>query len=367
VPRPTHSSADRDPHDRTAAHDPRCVRTRSRYRWSVPAPSAPSPMRRGLALGVCLALAVPTGLSPRSSLAAEPAPAPAAAEDPAIAEARALYDEGKAKFDTFDYNGAVDLWTKAYAKLPESEAGVRNAMVYNIATAQEKAYEVDKQVQHLRQAVLLLEQYVKTYRALYKKTPETKAEVEKAENRIATLKERIARAERGEDTTTTPPPADGTPPQPGLQTNDGIVWNTGHNPPPDPQLVTQNRLLAQEEEKTDHMLIASYVTLSLGGLLLLTGTGSVVGGNVARNTARNDPDPTAADPDAEPTEDPNAGRGLRGAGYGQLGLGLASLAAGVTLLAIGLQRRKKARNGTLVAGTPVVGPGFAGASLRVRF
>lgn len=350
MPRPTLPSAD---------HDPRCVRTRSRYRCSVLAsvlaPSTrlspgPSTGRRGLALAVCLALAVPTGLagSPHLAVAAVVAPQ----DDPALAESRALYEEGKARFDTFDYEGAVDLWTKAYAKLPASETGVRNAMVYNIATAQEKAYEVDKEVQHLRQAVLLLEQYVTNYKALYKRTPETKAEVDKAENRIATLKERIARAERGEDVTA-PPPTDGTPPPadtpttPGLQTNDGIVWNTGHNPPPDPELVTKNRLLAQENEKTDHMLIGSYVALSIGGVFLLGGTSLFFGGRSS--------------------DDETTGRGLRGAGYGGLAIGLAGLAAGGALLGIGLQRRKRARNGTLVAGTPVVGPGFAGASVRVRF
>ena len=300
---------------------------------------APSPLRRGLALGVCLALAVPTGLvaGPRSALAVVTAPD----EDPALAESRALYDEGKAKFDTFDFEGAVDLWTKAYAKLPESETGVRNAMVYNIATAQEKAYEVDKDVQHLRQAVLLLDQYVKNYKALYAKTPETKAEVDKAEGRIATLKERIARAERGEDVTA-PPPTD-TPPTPGLQTNDGIVWTSGHNPPPDKDLMLRNRKLAEEEEKTDHMLIGSYVALSIGGVLLLGGTGAAIYG------VRED------------------GREARGAGYGTLALGLAGVATGVALMVVGFQRRKKARDGTLVAGTPVVAPGFAGASLRVRF
>lgn len=310
---------------------------------------ASSPLRRGLALGVCLALAVPTGLGagPRSALAAVTAPD----EDPALAESRALYDEGKAKFDTFDYEGAADLWTKAYAKLPESEAGVRNAMVYNIATAQEKAYELDKDVQHLRQAVLLLEQYVKNYKVMFSKTPETKAEVDKAESRIAQLKERIARAERGEDTTP-PPPAEGTPgtpttpTQPGLQTNDGIVWSTGHNPPPDQDLLAKNRRLAAEEEKTDAMLIASYVTLSVGGVLLLGGTSLFFGGRKSTS---------------------DTGENLRGAGYGGLALGLAGVATGITLMVIGFERRKKARDGTLVAATPVVAPGFAGASLRVRF
>jgi len=311
---------------------------------------APSPLRRGLALGVCLALAVPTGLvaGPRSALAAVTAPD----EDPALAESRAFYDEGKAKFDTFDFEGAVELWTKAYAKLPESETGVRNAMVYNIATAQEKAYELDKDVQHLRQAVLLLEQYIKNYKVLYKKTPETKAEVDKAEARIAALKERIARAERGEDAT--PPPTEGTPGPTdahyGSGAVDGITWTTGHNPPPDQNLVAKNRRLAAEDEKTDHMLIGSYVALSVGGVLLLGGAGAAYGGSRLRTD-----------------EDPGAGAGARGAGYGTLALGLAGVITGVTLMVIGFERRKKARQGTLVAGTPVVAPGFAGASLRVRF
>lgn len=323
---------------------------------------APSLPRRGLALGVCLALAVPTGLTTGSPLVQAAVVAPA--EDPAVVESRALYDEGKARFDTFDYEGAVELWTKAYAKLPEESAGVRNAMVYNIATAQEKAYDLDKDVQHLRQAVLLLEQYVKNYKAIYKKTPETKAEVDKAEARIAVLKERIERAERGEDAS--PPPVT-TPPDTPADTGDGsgpvdgIAWSTGHDPPPDPALVDKNRRLSAEERKTDSMLIVSYVALSVGGLFLLTGAGSLWGGSRLGNAP--EPDPT------DPTADPEApdGRGLRGAGYGQLAFGAANVIAGVTLLAVGFDRRKKARQGTLVSGAPVVAPGFAGASVRVRF
>jgi hypothetical protein len=328
---------------------------------------APSFTRRGLALGVCLALAVPTGLTSGTRLVQAAVMAPA--EDPALAEARTLYDEGKARFDTFDYEGAVELWTRAYAKLPEESGGVRNAMVYNIATAQEKAYELDKDVQHLRQAQLLLEQYVKSYKVIYTKTPETKVEVDKAEERIAVLKERIARAERGEDSASPPvttPPTDATGAQFGGSGVDGIVWNTGHNPPGDPELMDKNRRLAAEEKKTDRMLIASYVTLSVGGLFLLTGAGSLWGGTRRGNALDPIPsDPT--DPTSDPASDDPDGSGLRGAGYGQLALGLAGVVTGVTLLALGLERRKKARQGMLVVGTPVVAPSFAGASLRVRF
>ncbi|MEX1365310.1 MAG: hypothetical protein AB1Z98_19435 [Nannocystaceae bacterium] len=331
--------------------------------------SAPKLRHRGLALAVSLSVAAPAGLvlapsslvhaAPEAAAAAPaPAPAEAQAEDPALVEARALYDEGKARFDTFDYAGAVDSWTKAYAKLPDSSAGVRNAMVYNIATAQEKAYGIDKDLAHLRQAVMLLQSYVAKYKELYKRTPETAAEVQKAENRIAVLQERIARAERGEadEAAATPgqpaPTAGPTNQRFGSGEVDGIQWNTGHNPPPDPALVTRNRLLAQEEEKTDHMLIGAYVALSIGGVATLGGLGALLGASAAE----------AASP-----EDETAGRGARGAGWGTLAFGIAGLAAGTTLLIIGFQRRKKARDGTLIAGAPLLGPGLAGASFSVRF
>lgn len=320
---------------------------------------------RSLALGVSLVLAAPaTALVgvPSAQAAMQPA------EDPAVVEARALYDEGKARFDTFDYEGAADLWTKAYGTLPEDQAGVRNAMIYNIATAREKAYDVDKDLQHLRQAVLLLESYVKNYKALYKRTPETEAEVKKAENRIAALQERIAKAERGEEDPAPvaaaagaagtegadPAATEGTTTDSNFGSTqfDGIQWSTGHNPPVDPDLKRKNQLLAQENEKTDHMLIGSYVLLSIGGVATLGGVGAILGGRAIEGAT---------------PEDETAGRGARGAGYGTLGLGVAALAAGTTLLVIGLERRKKARQGTLVTGAPMLGPTMAGATLRVRF
>jgi hypothetical protein len=320
--------------------------------------------RRGMALGVALVLALPLHLhagaaaaatlagDPPAAAAPEPAAAPAATTAPAAAtspasldDVRALYDEGRARFDTFDYEGAVELWTKAYGQLPPEADEIRNKMVYNIATAQQLAYDVDRDPTHLRQAVLLLEQYIKSYKVLHVRTPETKAEVQRAQERIAALQERIERAERGEPEPSAAPDQPATAPSEahyGTGQIDGIVWTPVASGPPDADKLHRNRRLATADKKTDNMLIGSYVALSVGGLLAVAGTGAVLG-----------------------TQD--AGQGAQGAGYGTLALGLAGLTTGVALLVVGLERRKKARQGTLVAATPVVGPRFAGAAVSMRF
>jgi hypothetical protein len=72
----------------------------------------------------------------------------------------------------------------------------RNDLAYNIATAQEKAYDIDRKVEHLRQARGLLVSFVDEYKQLYEPTPEAKAEVARVKERIALLDARIASAEQ---------------------------------------------------------------------------------------------------------------------------------------------------------------------------
>jgi hypothetical protein len=274
-------------------------------------------------------------LTPMTAQAAVVAPAADDAD-----EAKRLYDEGLARFETHDYNGAVDKWTLAYGKLPEDATGQRNAMVYNIATAQEKAYDLDKDLQHLRQAALLLESYVANYKRIYKKTDETKAEVDKANVRIQGLRDRIAAAERGE--VAAPPPTAPTPVGAPRTSVDGIQWNTGHAPPVDKEKLAHNRLLATQAQKGDQMVIAGYVVGSIGLLFLLSGAAAAGVGSNAESD------------------------GAVFSGVGLLVFGAAGVATGGALLGVGFKKKNAAKRGEIVL-SPAAGRNFAGLGVAGRF
>lgn len=299
-------------------------------------------------MGLAFGLAVPLSVFPRPAAAGSgAAPAPAEpAMDPTLERSYALYQEGLARFDTFDYEGAVELWTKAYAELPAQSDGIRNKLVYNIATAQQMAFDVDQDLGHLRRAVLLLQRYVESFKVLHQRTPETEVEVQRAEARIAELRQRIEHVEHGEPT----PDRAAEPREPesiaspsharyGSGEIDGIVWTTPAASEVDTDRLRRNRRLASEDRKTDTMLVGSYVALGVGGAATLAGGGTVL---ATRQS------------------------GARGAGWGMLGLGVVGLATGFTLLAIGLERRKRTRQASFAA-APVLGPATAGAAIAVRF
>lgn len=241
-----------------------------------------------------------------------------------------MFEHGRAKYDTFDYEGAIDVWQQAMAKVPQSQAGVRNAMVYNIALAQEKAFDVDKDVAHLRQAVLLLEQWVGSYKAMFKKTPETDAEVGKAQQRIEGLNARIKRIEAGEETTTGAQPAD---------TGASIEFDTGYTPPPE---VMREREKAKANNRSQGMIAGGWTVGAIGGLFFLGGaSGTIV---------------TAGTPGQE---------GL-GASIGVLVFGTALLVTGGILLGKGYKEKKAIEEGQYSV-APYFNRQGGGAAFSMRF
>jgi hypothetical protein len=141
---------------------------------------------------------------------AEPEPS----SDPeAMNRARDLHERAQTRYEMFDYLGAIDLWLEAYRilKADVTTREIRNAIVWNIATARIKAYEVDKDVRHLHQGLLLLRKYLKEFSDMYGTAPEAAEEQEKITKKVAELDELI-RTSADEPTPGAPfPPGKGQP------------------------------------------------------------------------------------------------------------------------------------------------------------
>lgn len=148
-------------------------------------------------LAACL-IAAPVHGAP-----AQPIPPAAHTADPALTEAQALYTAGLTHYETLDYDLAIESWKQALGRLrdadsstPDQAASVgvaRNAIVYNIARAQENAFDQDHDVARLKKAKGLLERYVEEIGAAGTLDPE---DVAKANVRIDELGARIEAAEK---------------------------------------------------------------------------------------------------------------------------------------------------------------------------
>jgi hypothetical protein len=120
----------------------------------------------------------------------------APAGDEALAQAKALYEAGLIRYQVADFEAAIELWLAAYEKVPdEVGAGtIKAEIVYNVATAQERWYDVDQDITHLRKAKRSLEGFVAVIPAIYAEASIAE-EREKADARIAELTTRIGKAE----------------------------------------------------------------------------------------------------------------------------------------------------------------------------
>jgi tetratricopeptide (TPR) repeat protein len=227
-----------------------------------PAPRGRSSALRGLALALCASL-------PLTPLPAAAAAAPVVAAigvartsqpdadgtDP-LTESKGLYQDGKSKYDLFDYDGAIDAWSKAYAVVPESEDArpIRNALVFNLAVAQRKAFDLDGDVTRLKKAKLLIERYLKEYQQLYGIDPNTAEETAESRAKLAEIEALLA--EREAKPEPVPPPGPTTEPEP--------------TPEPGPTAPVVDEAAVK---KARTLLIAGGVVAGLGLV-----TGAVVGG-----------------------------------------------------------------------------------------
>ena len=286
---------------------------------------------------------------------------PEAQEDPALTESKSLYKEGEIKFETGEFEAALSLWKRAFAILPDGEETrtMRHALVYNIAEAHSRAYEISRNPTHLRTAKVLLEDYRADHRALYGDEPEAVKERTEVDDRIAELDKKIKASEAaGEvasplnDGGTTQPPGPGPGPVPGPQPTKPLSpaqqWDRDIKA--DPQL-------GPMWEKGGKQVGSGAVLVGLGGLFTLIGGVFVVYGAYLK----------ATDDDGL-IEFNGTGSFVAGAIFGVTGLSL--LVPGAIVLASGVQKRNEVKRmrprpgGTLY---PMMMPRGAGFGYTLRF
>jgi tetratricopeptide (TPR) repeat protein len=144
----------------------------------------------------------------------EPAP-----RSPERERAQALYAEGTTLYDSANYAGAIDKFTEALALVKntgEQDERSRLVLLWNIASAHEKAYEIDNDTTHLRQALLLY----RRYQGFAERTGD-KSEQQDAAQRITSLEKAMAELEAPAEKT----PKDSAPP---VTVQDDGAWKRPH-------------------------------------------------------------------------------------------------------------------------------------------
>ncbi|MCY1059958.1 hypothetical protein [Nannocystis sp. SCPEA4] len=302
--------------------------------------------RRWVSAGLAAVLASSPGI-------AEVRAAPAKGNDQLNAKISGLAQEAQTRFETADFAGAIELWTQAYAAMPDEPAydKRRNVLAYQIAQACVEAYELDPQLVYLRKAERLFDNYLKTISAKDKVTTakvqgtldELREKIRVAEEREAAEKQAAAEAaERAS------PEGD----EPAAQEAD-------------PADTEDRRAAAEREAKKSRGLTIA------GGTL--TGAGAIVLGVMAYGLsqgARADRDGEAAKADG--VTDPAVYRDLLDQGMAANRLAIATAVAGgilvvtgIGLLGAGAAGQQRARRELGLAPTWL--RGGAGIVLQGRF
>jgi tetratricopeptide (TPR) repeat protein len=254
--------------------------------------------------------------------------------DPVLVEAKTLFNEGAGKFETADYEGAIDLWTKAYSILPNKPdfAQIKAKLIANIASARERAYEVDHEVGHLNQAKILLESYAEAIEDIYTSEIEREKENAWVEDRLEKIDAELqAVAERAD-----------------AQAE---------------QDAQRDKVLAPGQG----LVISGSVLIGLGA----AGLGVMAGGMVIGNGANDIGDIPSDDFTARESRFDRGRMGNALAIAGGAG-GAVLLGTGIALLAVGLKKKKEA-GGSSEKGDeaarllPTLGPGHVGLGLSGSF
>lgn len=124
------------------------------------------------------ALASPMSWALRPTVARDDAPGASEptetdAEDPALVEAKQAFEAGSREYKLGNYEQAVALFERSY------ELSERPALLFNIAQAYARKYEIDDDVENLRKAKKLYANFIVDMEAAGELDPEAKADAER--------------------------------------------------------------------------------------------------------------------------------------------------------------------------------------------
>ncbi len=268
-------------------------------------------------------------------------------EPPELIEARELFEKGVASFAGADYGGAIDAWIDAYSKVPAvpEYARIKAEIIYNVATAQQKWFDIDKDIQHLRQAKALIKTFIRDIPTIYEEDEATD-ESNRAKALLYDLDERIEQAEEEERLRQ-------------------LELEKARAPTGDPELEAQQR-------RRNRALIftgVGFTVLGLSGLGVM-GAGAVIGQSADDDLAAQESSSELA------ARQDTLSRGQTGNALfvtGALVGGVLTL-TGVPLLVTGVvfekRRQKRKGPGEQVARpcvSPLLGPGVSGVAVAGRF
>lgn len=293
-------------------------------------------------------LAITLALAPCPTLLAAPPPDAAADEAPPPDEdfeaAKQLFDAGVASYTASDYGAAVEAWTQANALLPPTFDNrlIKAELIYNIARAQQKWFEIDGKIEHLRAARDTIRRYGEEIELIYP-ADQLALERQKVDEQVSELDAAIAEAEEAAR-------------QRELELAERM------------RPAFDEKADARERKRNKSMIGvgAAFGSLGLGGVGMLV-AGIAMSGQATRAVGDL---PLGEDVSARADAIAKGEAGNVLQVLGGLSAGL-FLAIGVPVLAVGLVGEKKRKQRRVKAGleaaAPVLLPGGGGFVLRARF
>lgn len=306
-------------------------------------------MQRLLSSTLASPLAFTLAVAPCPTLLAAPPPSDAVADeepppDEDFEQARQLFDAGVASYNASDYGAAIEAWTQANALLAPTFDNrlIKAELIYNIARAQQKWFEIDGKIEHLRAARETLKRYLDEIEIIYPADQLT-LERQKVEEQIAELDAAITEAEEKARLRE-------------LELAERM------------RPAFDEKADARERKRNKSMIGvgAAFGSLGLGGVGMLV-AGIAMSGQATRAVADL---PLGEDVDARAQQIAKGESGNVLQVLGGLSAGL-FLAIGVPVLAVGLvgekKRKQRRKDAGVEAAAPVLLPGGAGVVLRARF